>query len=80
MIANVNKRLKSFIIEGQLLEEFVLDHVKELLNCLRDGNVTMRWIMIHKHCKNKRFREIIEQGYKKEDLVSLLLNLSKFEN
>jgi hypothetical protein len=58
----------------------VLDKVKDLLACLRDANVTIRWIMLHRHCKNKKFKEIIENGYKKDDLVGLLLNLSKFEN
>jgi WASH complex subunit strumpellin len=80
MLDHSNKKLKSYIIEGQLAEEFVLDHIKELLACLRDANVTMRWIMIHRHCKNKKYKEIIEQGHRKEDLVSLLLSLSKFEH
>jgi WASH complex subunit strumpellin len=60
MIQSVNKRLRSFIIEGQLLEEFVLDRVKDLLVCLRDANVTIRWIMLHRHSKNKKFKEVIE--------------------
>jgi hypothetical protein len=80
MLEHADKRLKSYIIEGTLQEEFVLDHVKELMNCLRDANVTIRWIMLHRHCKNKKFKEIIEAGCKKEDLVTILLNLSKFEH
>lgn len=80
MIFSVTKRLKSFVIEGQLLEEFVLDRVKDLLVCLRDANVTIRWIMLHRNSKNKKFKEMIESGYKKEDLVTILLNLSKFEH
>jgi WASH complex subunit strumpellin len=53
-------RLDKYIIEGQLQEEFVLDHVKELMNCLRDSNVTIRWIMLHKNCKDKKLKEIVE--------------------
>lgn len=53
-------RLDKYIIEGQLQEEFVLDHVKELMNCLRDSNVTIRWLMLHKNTKNKKLREIVE--------------------
>jgi len=79
-LQKVSEQIKSYIIEGQLLEEFVLDRVKELLNCLREANVTIRWIMLHRNAKNKKLKEIVEQGYKKEDLVNLLLNLSKFEN
>lgn len=80
MIYSVNKRLKSFVIEGQLLEEFVLDRVKDLLVCLRDANVTIKWIMLHRHSKNKKFKDLIEAGYKKDELVSIILNLSKFEH
>lgn len=60
MVEDVIKKIKPYTIEGQLLEEFVLDHVKELMNCLRDANVCMRWIMLHRHCKNKKFKEMIE--------------------
>jgi hypothetical protein len=78
-IGVVTKKLKSYIIDGQLQEEFVLDRVKDLLVCLREANVCMRWIMLHRHCKNKKIKELIETNYKKEDLVNLLLILAKFE-
>lgn len=64
MINSANKRLKRYIIEGQLLEEFVLDNLKELMICLRDANVTIRWLMLHRHCRNKKLKEIVESGYK----------------
>jgi len=80
MIHSVAKRLKSYTIEGQLLEEFVLDKVKDLLICLRDANVTIKWIMLHRHSKFKKYRDMIEQGYKKEEFVQILLTLSKFEH
>lgn len=79
MVEDVIKKIKPYTIEGQLLEEFVLDHVKELMNCLRDANVCMRWIMLHRHCKNKKFKEMIESGYNKTQMMNLLLTLSKFE-
>lgn len=79
-MADCLRRLDKFIIEGQLQEEFVLDHVKELMMCLRDSNVTIRWIMIHRLCKNKKFREVIEAGCSAKDITNLLLNLSKFEH
>jgi WASH complex subunit strumpellin len=62
MLHNSISKLDKFIIEGQLIEEYVLDHVKELMNCLRESNVTLRWLMLHKNCKNKKFKEIIEDG------------------
>lgn len=84
MLHHSIQKLDKYIIEGQLIEEFVLDHVKELMNCLRDANVTLRWLMLHKNCKNKKFREMIEDGPNKlareKEIVTLLLHLSKFEN
>ena len=61
-----------------------MDHTKELMNCLRDSNVTMRWLMLHKNCRNKKYKEIIDDGANKDermkDIVKLLLYLSKYEN
>lgn len=52
--------------------------------CLRDANVTLRWLMLHKNCHNKKLREIVEDTPNKtareKDIVRLILNLSKFEN
>jgi len=52
MVKNCFDRLKSYVVDGQLLEEYVLDNVKALLECLRDSNVTIRWLMLHNNCKN----------------------------
>lgn len=45
----------------------------------------MRWLMLHKNCKNPKYREIIEgdkqnKDARMNDIVKLLLFLSKFEN
>jgi hypothetical protein len=80
MVEDAMRRLNTYVIEGQLLEEFVLDHVKELLGCLRDGNVCLRWIILHRNCKDPKFKEMIEKGFKREEILKLLLNLSKFEH
>ncbi len=54
------------------------------MNCLRDANVCIRWLMLHKNCKNKKFKEIIEDPANKDarekEIVTMLLHLSKFEN
>ena len=68
------------MIEGQLLEEFVLDRVKDLLVCLRDANVTIKWIMLHRQSRNASYKKLIESGYKKEVFVDVILQLSKFEH
>jgi hypothetical protein len=36
--------------------------------------------MLHKTTKNKGFAEILNQGFKGEDIVDLILKMSKFES
>ena len=77
------KALEKYIIDGHLQDEFVLDNVKDLINVLRESNIACKWLMLHKHCKNKKFREIVEAGqgeHLEQRILDLLLNLSKFEH
>lgn len=43
----VHTQVQQFLKEGCLREELVLDNIPKLLNCLRDGNVAIRWLMLH---------------------------------
>ena len=40
-------QVEGYLTEGTLAEDFVLDNVGKLMNCLRECNVTLRWIMLH---------------------------------
>ena len=44
---SANKKLRKYIIDGQLQEKEALDNVKPLANLLREANSTIRWIMVH---------------------------------
>lgn len=39
--------MQQFLKEGYLREEVLLDNIPRLLNCLRDCNVAIRWLMLH---------------------------------
>nr|XP_034980312.1 WASH complex subunit 5 [Zootoca vivipara] len=43
----VHTQVQQFLKEGCLREELVLDNIPKLLNCLRDCNVAIRWMMLH---------------------------------
>ncbi|CAJ0967242.1 unnamed protein product [Ranitomeya imitator] len=43
----LHPQVQQFLKEGFLREEFVLDNIPKLLNCLRDCNVAIRWLMLH---------------------------------
>lgn len=40
-------QVQQLLKEGFLREEIVLDNIPKLLNCLRDCNVAIRWLMLH---------------------------------
>lgn len=42
----------NYLKEGFLVEEYALDHIPKLMNCIRDCNVTLRWLMMH-NCESK---------------------------
>ena len=44
----------NYLKEGFLVEEYALDHIPKLMNCIRDCNVTLRWLMLH-NCESKCF-------------------------
>ena len=39
--------MHNYLKEGTLQDDYVLDNVQKLMNCLRECNVTIRWIMMH---------------------------------
>ncbi|KAG8133940.1 putative WASH complex subunit strumpellin-like protein [Naja naja] len=60
----VHTQVLQFLKEGCLREEMVLDNIPKLLNCLRDCNVAIRWLMLHTaDLENLQawFREISKQ-------------------
>jgi len=63
MIKDCFERLKSYVVDGQLMEDYVLDNVKSLLECLRDSNITIRWLMLHNNCLSPIYRDIILRSY-----------------
>jgi|APCry1669190327_1035288.scaffolds.fasta_scaffold283779_1 WASH complex subunit strumpellin len=59
MLNDSFQKLKKFAVDGNLLEDYVLDNIKELLECLRHSNVTIRWLMLHINTKNLTLKEIV---------------------
>uniref|UniRef100_UPI00398ECB7B WASH complex subunit 5 isoform X2 n=1 Tax=Pristiophorus japonicus TaxID=55135 RepID=UPI00398ECB7B len=88
-VERLRQQVQQFLKEGFLREEFVLDHIPKLLNCLRDCNVTIRWLMLHTaesvyDPNNKRLRQIkdqvfIDSKYNPKTLFQLLLDSAQFE-
>ncbi|XP_020897630.1 WASH complex subunit 5 [Exaiptasia diaphana] len=85
-VQELNSEVLNYLREGFLVEEYVLDHIPKLMNCLRDCNVTLRWLILHT-CdvfdNNKRCRSIRDivfaSGYSPRGVFELLLNTAQFE-
>ncbi|XP_034278182.1 WASH complex subunit 5 [Pantherophis guttatus] len=85
----VHTQVQQFLKEGCLREEMVLDNIPKLLNCLRDCNVAIRWLMLHTadlayDPNNKRLRQIKDQvltdsRFNPKILFQLLLDTAQFE-
>ncbi|XP_053415600.1 WASH complex subunit 5 isoform X2 [Nycticebus coucang] len=85
----IHAQVLQFLKEGYLREEMVLDNIPRLLNCLRDCNVAIRWLMLHTadsayDPNNKRLRQIKDQiltdsRYNPKILFQLLLDTAQFE-
>lgn len=48
-VKSLKKDLKLYLKEGKLLDDYVLDHVQPLLECLRECNITIRWLLLHRN-------------------------------
>lgn len=44
---SLRPQVQQLLKEGFLREEIILDNIPKLLNCLRDCNVAIRWLMVH---------------------------------
>jgi len=79
-IDSVMKQLTGFLSEGVLTEEFILDNLGKLLACVREANVTLRWVMLHVTCNDKKIRPVIHQVELDSDrILHLLLDTAQFE-
>ena len=75
-ISVVDNKIKEYLNEGVMTEEYVLKNIENLLMIMREGNLILRWFILQRDITNKKFREIINEGLSNKDLISLLLNLS----
>uniref|UniRef100_A0A665TFW6 WASH complex subunit 5 n=1 Tax=Echeneis naucrates TaxID=173247 RepID=A0A665TFW6_ECHNA len=86
---SLRPQVQQLLKEGFLRQEIILDNIPKLLNCLRDCNVAIRWLMLHSaesayDPNNKRLRQIKDQvlndsKYNPKILFQLLLDTAQFE-
>lgn len=73
------EELKGFLKEGVLQQDYLLDNMNALMNCVRSCNIALRWRLLHRRCRNEGFRKVIESNVNAQAVVALLLNVSQLE-
>ncbi len=63
-----------------MTDEYVTYNLATMMNCLRDSNVTLRWLILHRKTANDKLREIIVSLSNEVGLLRLMLVTSEFES
>src|SRR5690606_2634049 len=79
MIPKLNEELSQLLTEGVLIEEYVLEHIRRIMNLVRECNFTIRWSMLHRTTSNKKIRDIILASTNLGEFMKLIMNSAQFE-
>ena len=84
----LEKELDAYLMDGVMTEDYILDHLTKLLNCVRACNVTLRWLLLHTSsaCANRKVSEAVSTNARTgggadfmDRILMLLLNTAQFE-
>lgn len=75
----LNKQVKYYLKEGVLTEEYIFSHSSKLMHCMRDCNITLRWLLLCRLSALKRVHEVVTADLSMENLLELLMNVAQFE-
>lgn len=79
MIKRCLEELKGFLKEGVLVQDYVLDNIKGLLECVRGCNICLRWRLLHIQTSSEVYRKIIANSVPAQIITTLLLNTAQIE-
>ncbi|KAH3758632.1 WASH complex subunit 5 [Pelomyxa schiedti] len=78
-VTPLKTELQNYLREGILVEDYILDHINQLLNCARNSNVALRWLMLHFISQNKKVSQIVVGRNDITPILGLLLDVAQFE-
>lgn len=73
------KELKSYLKEGVLQQDFLLDNMTSIFNCMRVCNISLRWRLMHRKCNKVEFQKILMDTVSPQAIISQLLSSSQLE-
>jgi len=77
-LIELNKMVDDYLVDGLLVDEYIMDNIHKIITCIRRCNVTIRWLMLHTNASTKKFRDLILNG-SQDDVLYLLLNTAQLE-
>jgi WASH complex subunit strumpellin len=78
-VASGRKMLQDHLTEGVLTDEYVLDNTQHLLHCVRECNIAVRWLMLHRRARTKKIGDGGDRSREAEQLLLLLMNTGQLE-
>ncbi|KAK9917364.1 hypothetical protein WJX75_003552 [Coccomyxa subellipsoidea] len=79
-LPQLQAQLASFLVEGKLKEEYVLEHMTEVFSCLRSCNVALRWLLLHTAASHRKLRTAVASAAPPPSvLLALLLDTALLE-
>eukprot|EP01133_Synstelium_polycarpum_P011225 gene11225-13087_t len=74
----LNKQVDALLVEGLLVEEYIMDNIQKILGTIRACNVTIRWLMLHTNSSTKKFKDMVATG-SQDEVLRLLLSTAQLE-
>lgn len=78
-LAATRQQLKEYLTEGVLTEDFVSQNTPALMNCLRQANTTIRWLLLHATTSDKNLQAAVHTEGLKEQLLFALVDTALLE-
>lgn len=86
----MNTKVEQYLVEGVLIEDYVLRNISILLKLMKECNICLRWVILHTselpigadrnmRCKQMLQMVIREVQYDPANVFKLLLNTAQFE-
>jgi WASH complex subunit strumpellin len=75
-----SKKLEHLLAEGRLIPEYIIENVNELLHTMRNCNVNLRWILLHRKAQIAKLRDYINETYDKDIVLQLLMKTAQYES
>ena len=63
-----------------MTDEYVTYNLTVMMNCVRDSNVTLRWLILHRKTNHEKLREIVVSLSNEVGILRLMLVCSEFES